>query len=195
MSFYIREENRFALGVLKNYLYEYKVELQTHQSPHKFTQNLAYFTSHEANNFAWQSYLARKSFHSNNFKDTQRVEKKKYPIKITWLNSHKLISSFCYSSKGQECVWLKAVSHEVMSFQSVSKWSEWDVLFPTCHSKLCAVLCSHRARWCPAQSRWPRKDALISFWKRVWQPPTQPTPPHPTGPTNCYDAGAHLEII
>lgn len=121
MSFYIREENRFALGVLKNYLYEYKVELQTHQSPHKFTQNLAYFTSHEANNFAWQSYLARKSFHSNNFKDTQRVEKKKYPIKITWLNSHKLISSFCYSSKGQECVWLKAVSHEVMSFQSVSK--------------------------------------------------------------------------
>lgn len=122
MSFYIREENRFALGVLKNYLYEYKVELQTHQSPHKFTQNLAYFTSHEANNFAWQSYLARKSFHSNNFKDTQRVEKKKYPIKITWLNSHKLISSFCYSSKGQECVWLKAVSHEVMSFQMQSWW-------------------------------------------------------------------------
>lgn len=77
MSFYIREENRFALGVLKNYLYEYKVELQTHQSPHKFTQNLAYFTSLEANNFAWQRYLARKSFHSNNFKDTQKVEKKK----------------------------------------------------------------------------------------------------------------------
>lgn len=103
MSFYIREENRFALGVLKNYLYEYKVELQTHQSLHKFTQNLAYFTSLEANNFAWQRYLARKSFHSNNFKDTQKVEKKKYPIKITWLNSHKLIPSFCYSSKGQEC--------------------------------------------------------------------------------------------
>lgn len=53
MSFYIREENRFALGVLKNYLYEYKAELQTHQSPHKFTPKLAYFTSHEANNFAW----------------------------------------------------------------------------------------------------------------------------------------------
>lgn len=80
MSFYIREENRFALGVLKNYLYEYK-ELQTHQSPHKFTQTLAYFTSHEANNFAWQRYLARKSSHSNNFKDTQKVEKKCIQLK------------------------------------------------------------------------------------------------------------------
>lgn len=33
----------------------------------------------------------------------RNLEKKKYPIKITWLNSQKLISSFCYSSKGQEC--------------------------------------------------------------------------------------------
>lgn len=81
MSFYIREENSFALGVLKNYLYEYKVELQTHQSPHKFTQNLAYFISLEANNFASQRYLARKSFHSNNFKDTQKVEKKSIQLK------------------------------------------------------------------------------------------------------------------
>lgn len=82
MSFYNTEENRFALGVLKNYLYEYKVELQTHQSLHKFTQKLAYFTSHEVNNFAWQRHLARKSFHSNNFKDTQKSWKKKKSIQL-----------------------------------------------------------------------------------------------------------------
>lgn len=32
-----------------------------------------------------------------------RKLKKMYPIKITWLNSQELISSFCYSSEGQEC--------------------------------------------------------------------------------------------
>lgn len=45
---------------------------------------------------------------------------KKQQIKITWLDSQELTSSFCYSSirSGEQ---LKAVSIEVMSFQSVSK--------------------------------------------------------------------------
>lgn len=123
-------------------------------------------------------------------------------------------------------VWLKAVSHEVMSFQSVSKslvqttLPTWDTVSspPTpikkkkeekknqmirrrcfvsnTSTELCAVLCSNWARWYPAQSQRPRKDALISFW--TWtMTTTHPTQIFWVSPVLWwwYPFGNNLELV
>lgn len=126
-------------------------------------------------------------------------------------------------------VWLKAVSHEVMSFQSVSKslvqttlppfGTQYPPLPPLLKKKKrgkkkpnqtirrrcfvsntstepCAVLCSNWARWCPAQSQRPRKDALISFW--TWtMTTTHPTPTFWVNPVLWwwYPFGNNLELV
>lgn len=147
--------------------------------------------------------------------------KKTQQIKITWLNSQELISSFCYSSSRSR-VWLKAVFDEVMSFQSVSKSlvqtpSLLGAQYPplpslikkklnqvirmrcfdsnNIHSRLCAELsCSNQVWWYQTQSQVTKERCSHLILKTN----NDSHPPHPNifGPTQCLQMlGPTLKCI